>query len=76
MIVNLENGEEIINVIRYAMNQFNVKNLDTEFIDIPVDVKLWQIPGCHELLASLGKYISAFFDIFFFIFFFFVFRGK
>merc|ERR550539_1090645 len=23
-------------------------------IDVPVNVRLWRVPGCHELLASLG----------------------
>lgn len=24
-------------------------------VEMPVNVKLWHTPGCHELLASLGK---------------------
>lgn len=55
LISSQETGEEIIAVIRQALAQLGVKNTENELIDVPVSVKLWQVPGCHELLASLGK---------------------
>lgn len=54
IIIAVETGEEIIMVIRQALTHLNMKNLENECIDVPVSVKLWQVPGCHELLASLG----------------------
>lgn len=53
-IIAVETGEEIILVIRQALTHLNMKNLENECIDVLVSVKLWQVPGCHELLASLG----------------------
>ena len=55
LITTPETGEEIIAVIRQAIAQLGVKNAENDLIDVPVSVKLWQVPGCHELLASLGK---------------------
>lgn len=30
------------------------KDLETEKVEVRVNVKLWGIAGCHELLAALG----------------------
>ncbi|XP_065205556.1 tetratricopeptide repeat protein 28 isoform X2 [Planococcus citri] len=54
LITSVDSGEEIITVVRQALTQLNVKNLENECVDVPVSVKLWQVSGCHELLASLG----------------------
>ncbi|XP_071443187.1 tetratricopeptide repeat protein 28, partial [Hetaerina americana] len=51
---NAEAADDIIGVIRQAIGQLSMKNLEVESIEIPIDMKLWQVPGCHELLASLG----------------------
>lgn len=56
LITSVETGEEITAVIRQALTQLTMKNLENECVDVPVSVKLWQVSGCHELLASLGKY--------------------
>lgn len=36
------------------MSQFLHKEQDADNIECSVSVRLWSIPGCHELLASLG----------------------
>ena len=51
---NVEVADDIIGVIRQVIGQFSMKNLETESIEVPISVKLWRVPGCHELLASLG----------------------
>lgn len=53
---NVEVADDIIAVIRLVIGQFSMKNVETESIEIPISVKLWRVPGCHELLASLGKW--------------------
>nr|XP_018917333.1 PREDICTED: tetratricopeptide repeat protein 28 [Bemisia tabaci] len=47
-------ADDIITVIRLVVAKFSLATSDTEQIEIPVSVKLWHVPGCHELLASLG----------------------
>ena len=47
-------ADEITAVLRNATAQLAMRDLESESVDIPVPVKLWRIPGCHELLASLG----------------------
>lgn len=51
---NVEVADDIIAVIRLVIGQFTMKNVETESIEIPISVKLWRVPGVHELLASLG----------------------
>ncbi len=46
--------DEITAVLRNATAQLGLRDLENESVDIPVPVKLWRLPGCHELLASLG----------------------
>lgn len=40
--------------MRQVINQFSMKDMNADSIECPVSVNLWRIPGCHELLASLG----------------------
>ncbi|GLH03856.1 Tetratricopeptide repeat protein 28, partial [Gryllus bimaculatus] len=54
LMSNVEVADDIISVIRQVMGQFGMKNLDTDSVEVPISVKLWRVPGCHELLASLG----------------------
>jgi hypothetical protein len=46
--------DDITAVLRNATVQLGLRDLESESVDIPVPVKLWRLPGCHELLASLG----------------------
>lgn len=41
------------------MSQFLHKEQDADNIECSVSVRLWSIPGCHELLASLGIVFSC-----------------
>lgn len=54
LMSNVEVADDIIAVIRLVIGQFTMKNVETESIEIPISVKLWRVPGVHELLASLG----------------------
>ncbi|XP_068086833.1 tetratricopeptide repeat protein 28 [Anabrus simplex] len=54
LMSSVDVADDIIGVIRQVIGQFSMKNLETESIEIPINVKLWRVPGCHELLASLG----------------------
>ncbi|XP_054719105.1 tetratricopeptide repeat protein 28-like [Uloborus diversus] len=49
-----EYADDIIQLIRQVMSQFLHKDQEDENIECSVSVRLWSIPGCHELLASLG----------------------
>lgn len=46
--------DDITAVLRNATVQLGLRDMENESVDIPVPVKLWRLPGCHELLASLG----------------------
>ena len=54
-LASSESADEIIGVLRHATTQIGLRHHDfeNESIGIPVPVKLWRMPGCHELLASL-----------------------
>ena len=54
LMSNVEVADDIISVVRQVIGQFSMKNVEAESIEVPIGVKLWQVPGCHELLASLG----------------------
>lgn len=54
LMSNVEVADDIIGVVRQVIGQFSMKNVEAESIEVPISVKLWQVPGCHELLASLG----------------------
>jgi len=54
LLANTEVADDIISIVRQVISQFSLKNVETESIEVPIGVKLWRVPGCHELLASLG----------------------
>ncbi|XP_032527413.2 tetratricopeptide repeat protein 28 isoform X2 [Danaus plexippus] len=47
-----EVSDDIIGVVRAVIAQFAVKEGET--VEVAVNVRLWRVNGCHELLASLG----------------------
>ena len=49
-----DSADEIMAMFRSVIGQFGVRDLDVESLKTPVNVRLWRVPGCHELLASLG----------------------
>lgn len=52
---NADYVDDIIGVIQSVISQFGSKNDNsTDSIEVGVSVRLWRVPGCHELLASLG----------------------
>jgi len=55
--------DDVIAVIRHVVEQLNNRLLseNEQSVEMPVNVKLWHTPGCHELLASLGKHCCAYF---------------
>ncbi|KAI5635500.1 tetratricopeptide repeat domain-containing protein [Phthorimaea operculella] len=54
LIANGDVADDIIGVIRSVISQFSVNNSETDTIEVAVNVRLWRVNGCHELLASLG----------------------
>lgn len=52
---NTDYVDDIIGVIQSVISQFgNKTDNSTDSIEVGVSVRLWRVPGCHELLASLG----------------------
>ena len=49
-----DSADEIMALFRQAIGQFGPHALEVEAVVMGVGVRLWRIPGCHELLASLG----------------------
>lgn len=52
-----EIADDIISVMRNVVGQFPPKGSPADsdtVVEIPLNVRLWRISGCHELLASLG----------------------
>ncbi|KAL3271555.1 hypothetical protein HHI36_022031 [Cryptolaemus montrouzieri] len=49
-----EVADDIIAVIQSALSQFSSKNVENESVEVALNVRLWRVPGCHELFASLG----------------------
>ena len=57
-----ESVDEILALVRQAVSQFAVTAITATptaaaseaGLMLPVSVRLWRVPGCHELLASLG----------------------
>ncbi|XP_045466436.1 tetratricopeptide repeat protein 28 [Harmonia axyridis] len=47
-------SDDIIAVIQSALSQFTSKGMEHESVEVALNVRLWRVPGCHELLASLG----------------------
>ena len=54
LLASPDSSDEIMAVFRQVIGQFGPSDLETESVKTPVNVRLWRIPGCHELLASLG----------------------
>ncbi|CAH1132763.1 unnamed protein product [Ceutorhynchus assimilis] len=54
LTTNPDVADDIIAVIQSSLNQFSSKTMDNESVEVGINVRLWRIPGCHELLASLG----------------------
>ncbi|KAF5284646.1 hypothetical protein FQR65_LT13477 [Abscondita terminalis] len=54
LTANADVADDIIGVIQSVMSQFSAKNSESENIEFSLNVRLWRVPGCHELLASLG----------------------
>lgn len=61
MTSNADVVDDIIGVIQSVISQFTAsKNTVTDTtgadpsVEVSVSVRLWRVPGCHELLASLG----------------------
>ena len=51
-----EAGEDVISILRQAIAEMSIRDSDNEKpVEVKINVKLWGIAGCHELLASLGK---------------------
>uniref|UniRef100_A0A6P7GVU4 Tetratricopeptide repeat protein 28 n=1 Tax=Diabrotica virgifera virgifera TaxID=50390 RepID=A0A6P7GVU4_DIAVI len=51
---NADVADDIIAVIQAALSQFSSKGIEGDSIDVALHVRLWRVPGCHELFASLG----------------------
>lgn len=60
---NPEAVDDILGVIQQIISQLNSKTLegnptpsgqDTSTAEVTIGVRLWRVPGCHELFASLG----------------------
>merc|ERR1719510_1427280 len=54
LLASPDSSDEIMAVFRQVIGQFGPRDLETESVKTPVNVRLWRVPGCHELLASLG----------------------
>ncbi|KAH1018166.1 hypothetical protein HUJ05_005980 [Dendroctonus ponderosae] len=54
LTTNPDVADDIIAVIQSSLSQFSSKLTDSESVEVALNVRLWRIPGCHELLASLG----------------------
>lgn len=60
MVLTSDVTDDVIAVIRHVVEQLNNRLLseNEQSVEMPVNVKLWHTPGCHELLASLGIHFS------------------
>ncbi|XP_060533525.1 tetratricopeptide repeat protein 28 [Cylas formicarius] len=54
LTTNPEVADDIISVIQSALTQFSSKISEADNVEVALNVRLWRVPGCHELLASLG----------------------
>jgi len=52
-----EVGDEVIGILREAISEMRLREWDNDQVKLKIDVKLWGVVGCHELLAALGKSI-------------------
>lgn len=57
-----EAGDDVISILRQAIAEMALKEMDVEKseLKIKINVKLWGMAGCHELLASLGNFTKNF----------------
>lgn len=53
-----EAGDDVISILRQAIAEMATKDLENEKVEVRINVKLWGIAGCHELLAALGNFLS------------------
>lgn len=53
-----EAGEDVISILRQAIAEMAIKDVENEKVEVRINVKLWGIAGCHELLAALGMLIN------------------
>ncbi|KAH8041937.1 hypothetical protein HPB51_019678 [Rhipicephalus microplus] len=51
-----EYADDIIELMHQVVGQLGKTEQDS--VECHVSVKLWSVPGCHELLASLGKWLQ------------------
>ncbi|EDW00196.1 GH12733 [Drosophila grimshawi] len=54
LVNSAEHADDIIAVVRNILAQFPAKPEAEACIEMPLSVRLWRVPGCHELLASVG----------------------
>ena len=47
-----ETGEALTSLVRDVNSKYAAGDAS---VQVPVGVRLWKTPGCHEFLASLGK---------------------
>ena len=52
LMLNRDSSNE--NSFNHDMSMTKRNNDTGSSVEVPVSVKLWKVPGCHELLASLG----------------------
>ena len=67
LLASPESADEVMALFRQVVGELATTtasnsrtDLDTVIsaVEVPVSVKLWRVPGCHELLASLGFDLS------------------
>ncbi|CAG7815969.1 unnamed protein product [Allacma fusca] len=50
-----EAGDDVISILRQAISEMSLGDSNADkSVEVKINVKLWGIAGCHELLASLG----------------------
>jgi len=71
-----EAGQDVIGILRVAIaemaggkkgggghNHRMDDDEDQTKVEVKINVKLWGVVGCHELLASLGKFLIRSFSL-------------
>lgn len=46
--------EDVIGILREAISEMRIRDWVNDQIKLKINVKLWGVVGCHELLAALG----------------------
>ena len=54
LLASPDSADEIMAMIRQVIGQLGPRELEFESVKTPMNVRLWRVAGCHELLASLG----------------------